>query len=222
MQLADIHKKLNTVLADCSIESLGTRLANAQVVDENLQKYSGAIQAKEIADRTAKALAQCTKILNDGVETLKELYSQTQSLRRKATLPLSESVSPVKNEEARYLDRRAHDVASATRETNNVTALLDAMNDAKTFPEVEGWTRLVEWSKIFWKDATPPQLELLLKAWAEYEKAVDTKSYDKLLATLNSQIDALESRHGLVANPALLRPATPQEWEKQMQLLGLA
>jgi hypothetical protein len=222
MSLDEIQAKVNATLDACSIYNLGEKLAKAQVVDVELGKYNPQIQSQQIATRREKAIADCYKILADGVETLRDLYAKVQSLRRKQLYPLAESISPNKWEESRYLDRRALDMVRATKEMGSVSALVAEMNSAKTFPEADYSSYLYSWSKIYWSDAPLPELERLTPVWVEYEKATNLKAFDTLLHVINENIRALENRNNLVANPDLLRPANALAWETSMRLAGLA
>jgi hypothetical protein len=222
MTLASVKVALANVLADCSIDSLADRIARAEQVDPELARLNPMLVTKEIADRRARALESCNRTLDQGAETLRELFANVYELKRKATLPLSSAISPTKNELGRYLDQRAHAVVKASVEAGSIDSLLHELDDATTYDEPEYLSRLVSWSRLYYHNPTPSTLEALLKHWSAYDKKLDLPAYDSLLKTIKANIEALEGRCALVASPALLRPQDGATWEAMLRASGQA
>jgi hypothetical protein len=219
---SEVDLKISAIVAECSTKNLAEIIAKAEAVEPALARYSPQVVSETIAERREKALVSCNRILDQGAEKLQALALQVEGDKRKTYYPLLASVSPTKQDLGKYYDQRAFNVVKATYEVTDIQSLESEWREAEAMEENDYVSRLYFWCAIVWKNVPMPIVERLEAMRARYRVRVDLERYETTLRKIFVNLEALQNRHALVSQPALLDPKDFATYEKALRLSGQA
>jgi hypothetical protein len=197
-------------------------VAESQVVPENLKQFAPNIINEKMKEKTARAMEAVATLIDRKVEELDLLYTKTAGEFRKSLFPLSTATSPLKQEEARYLDQHALAVVQATYTAGDAGALSDAMRDASTLDEVEAWSWLAYWTRLIFRTTKLPDAEKIASALSMYDNATNRSEWETALKRIDALKNQIRSQKALLSTPSLFNPSTFMDYERALQARGMA
>jgi hypothetical protein len=219
---SQVDSKISAIVADCSTKNLAEIIAKAETVEPALARFAPQVVSETIAERREKALVSCNRILDQGAEELQALALKVEGEKRKTYYPLLSSVSPNKQDLGKYYDQRAFNVVKATFEVTDIQSLESEWREAEAMEDNDYVSRLYFWCGIVWKNVPVPILERLEAMRSRYKVRVDLDRYESTLRKIFVNLEALQNRHALVAQPTLLAPKDFATYEKALRLSGQA
>jgi hypothetical protein len=153
---------------------------------------------------------------------LVELGNEVRAELRRKLFPLSTSLGSSDREEARYLDGRAHDFIAGVAATDNVAALRDELDEARSLKAVEYYSRLVSWVRVLYHPTDPKRALEVRELVAQYEAALGVREYELAVKQIDAVLGTVRGNLRVYDHePELLKKAANiADYERRAALLN--